>query len=91
MAENIIHFGGIRLRVVGSGNLRPTMYSFDKIKSSVLVPLVMNSTDNIEPTRISNFVSQRMMLRLETTAINEIMRINRIIIFAKPIYTSYPG
>jgi len=91
MPENIVHFGGIRIRVNGSGNLKPTLYSLDKIRSSILVPLVMVANTDIEPTRLCNFTSQRAILRLETTEFNDVMRVNRIIVYVKPMYTQFPG
>ena len=91
MSEEVIHYAAVTFRVNGTGNLRPTFYGFDNILSEILVPLVMNSTPGQEPTRLSNFKGQRARLKVETTAINEVFRINRIIIYAKPIYTQFPG
>ena len=89
--QDIIHYGAVRLRVNGSGNLRFTFQSLDNQKSQVLVPIVMQPLTDREPTRLANFTTQRAFLRVETTAINEIFKINRIIVFARPIYTSFPG
>jgi hypothetical protein len=89
--ENITHFGGIRMRVYGSGNLRMSFISMDRIFTSILVPFVMASSTNIQPTRLGNFVQQRALLRGETTAINEKFTITRIIIYVREIYKSYPG
>lgn len=89
--ENINHFGAVRFRLQGAGLFRMTLYDLDKIRNSTLTPLTMSETANIEPTRLSNFVTQRSILRCETTAINDFMKVNRIIFFVKPIYTSYPG
>jgi len=89
--ENVLHIGAIRYRVNGSGNLRATLFNLDRTINQVLFPLVMSSTPGKEPVTLSNFKSQRTMLRLETTAINEYASFNRIILFAKEIYTSLPG
>lgn len=89
--EGIFHFGAIRLRVVGNGNLRLTWYSLDKIKSEVLNPLSITATNATEPTKLSNFNQQRAKLRIETTAINEWFQIHKIVIFAKPVASSYPN
>lgn len=89
--ESIIHFNAIRLRVVGSGQLRPTMFSLDNIENEILVPLPMSVTTNIQPTRLCNFIQQRAQLELKTTAMDETFKINRIIVFAKPVFTDYPG
>lgn len=91
MAEDILHFGAVRLRVVGSGNLRMTFIGLDDKVTQVLKPLVMSATPGVEPTRLSNFKGQRARLKLYTSAINEYMIINRIIVFVRPIATGYPG
>lgn len=89
--ENIVHYGGVRLRVNGSGNLRLTFYSLDDESSSALVPIAMQATTGREPLRLANFISQRGMLEFQTTAINETFRVNRVVVFQKEIWTSYPG
>lgn len=89
--ENIQHFGAIRLRVNGSGNLKPKFLSLDDVKTLDLVPIVMSTLTDREPTRLSNFMSQRARLRLGTTEKDEIFKINRVIIFIKETYSEYPG
>jgi hypothetical protein len=90
-SEDIVHYGAVRLRVTGSGNLRMTFLSLDEDTSSVLSPIVLQATTGREPLRLANFISQRGMLEISTTAINEKFRINRVIIFEKPLWTEYPG
>jgi hypothetical protein len=89
--ENISHFAAIRIRVNGTGNLQMTVSSLDNVKSKTLVPLVMQTNARIIPTRLVNFSEQRASFELKTTEIDEFMKINRIVIFMKEIYTSYPG
>lgn len=89
--ENISHFAAIRVRVNGTGNLKLAVYSLDNVRGKVLVPLVMQSATRIIPTRLVNFMEQRASFELKTTEIDEYMRVNRIIIFMKEIFTSYPG
>lgn len=86
----LLHFGSIRLRVVGSGVLRPTLYSLDDVRSSVLPTVTMASTTDREPLVLCNFINQRGYLELKTTAINETFTINKITFFVKPIATGYP-
>jgi hypothetical protein len=90
-AENIAHFTAVRMRVIGQGDLKMTMYSLDDIKSKELVPFALTSTARIQPTRLANFMEQRASLELYTTELNDYFRINRIIIFSKETFTSYPG
>jgi hypothetical protein len=89
--ENVCHFAGIRLRVVGFGNLLPTFYGIDKVMSNPMISIVMSQLNAIEPIRLGNFTSQRALVRLEVQALGEIFTIDRIVIFAKTIGTSLPG
>lgn len=89
--ENISHFAAIRIRLVGVGNLQMSVYSLDDIKSKILVPFTMATSARIIPTRLVNFMEQRAAFELKTTVIDERFRINRIVIFMKEVFTSYPG
>ena len=89
--EGIVHFTGIRLRVNGTGNMRPTMYSLDRVLTLTLVPIPMLETTDRQLLRLANFQSQRMSLELKTTEINERFRINRVIIFAREVFTDFPS
>jgi len=89
--DTINHFNGIRVRVTGSGILRPTVFSMDKVRNKVLGTISMNSTSDRVAYKLVNFMSQRCLVRLETTAIDETFQINRITIYSKPTFTSYPA
>lgn len=88
---NVVHFGGIRIRVVGSGNLLMTLFGLNDIWQQPLTALVMSSTNAIEPFKLANFKSQRARLKIETTVINEVFNVNNITIFAKQIWSQYVG
>lgn len=89
--ESISHFTAIRIRVNGTGNLQLRILSLDEIKIQTLVSLPMATLTNIIPTRLCNFVEQRAQFEGKTTEIDEVFKINRIIVFQKELYTSYPG
>lgn len=89
--ENIIHVAGTRIRLTGSGNLKMQLQSLDNVQLLDLVPFVMQSTNSKEPFRLSNYVSQRCKIKVYTTEINEVFRINRIILFAKDLWKDYPS
>lgn len=89
--ENIYHFGGTRIRVTGAGNLIPTLKGLDNVITSVLSTLAMASAPGREKVILANMLNQRARLVLQTTAIDETMNINQIILYVKPIYMSYPG
>lgn len=88
--ESIMHFNIIRIRVTGSGNLLPTLFSLDDIISSVLTPLVMSTTSDRHLTRKCNFQTDKVAIQLQTTVINEVFHINRIILFASEVFAEYP-
>lgn len=89
--EDLIHVGPIRFRVNGSGNLRLSLYTLDNEKSITCPnPIVMQTTTRIEPTKLFNIITQRVKLKLSTTEINEYFKINRVVIFAKVVFTDYP-
>jgi hypothetical protein len=89
--ENISHFAAIRVRMVGAGSLKLKVYSLDDVKSKTLVALPLTTTSRIIKTRLVNFSEQRASFELKTTEIDEYMRVNRIVVFMKEVYTSYPG
>lgn len=91
LGENISHFAAIRVRVNGVGLLRMKVFSLDDERVKTLVPFPMAVTSRVIPTRIVNFVEQRASFELRTTGIDEKFRINRIVIFAKEVFTSHPG
>jgi hypothetical protein len=83
--------GAVRTRLVGSGNLLMKVFSLDDVRSKTLVPFAMLPGNRIIPTRIVNFVEQRASFELKTTVMDEKFRINRIVVFSKPVFTSFPG
>lgn len=89
--DGIVHFGAVRYRVDGAGNLITTLYGYDKLTSNELLPLAMSSPASRELTRLANFNSQKALIRVETTEINEVMKFNRIILFARDVFATYPG
>lgn len=89
--ENISHYTAVRMRVVGNGKLRLKMVSDDGVVEQELLPMDLLERTNIQPTRLCNFTQQRAQLEIKTTHKDEIFRINRIIIYAKEIFSSYPG
>jgi len=89
--ENISHFTGTRMRLTGSGSLKMTFKSLDEVEEQELVPFTMQVTTNREPFRLANFNQQRAMLEGYTEVIDEVFRVNRIIIFVKELWADYPS
>lgn len=89
--ESTSHFSSIRIRVDGVGQLRLAVFSLDDLHSKLLTPLQMAPKNRFSPTRLVNFVEQRATFEIKTIGIGEKFRINRIVIFSKELYKSYPG
>ena len=89
--ESINHTTGLRIRVVGVGNLNLKFHSLDDVFEYDLGSLAMQSTTNKEPFVLANVLEQRTYLEGFTTQCQEVFNINRIIIFTKPVFTMHPG
>lgn len=87
---SVLHFGAVRLRVVGSGSLRSTLYSLNEVRSDALAALTMSGATDTEPVLIANFTQQRAYLDVRTTAIDEVFNVSKIVIFVKQVATGYP-
>lgn len=85
------HIVGVRMRVIGIGNLQLSLTDLDDTQTETLVPLPMTLTTRIEPFRLANFQSQRIRLVGKTTEIGEHFKIQRIIVFGKPVVMEYPA
>lgn len=90
MAEDILHFTAVKLRVSGQGKLNMELLGLDDVDSFELIPLTLESRPGKQPTTLANLITQRAKLKLSTNKMNDAVVINRIILYAKPIYSSYP-
>lgn len=91
IGDFISHFTGLRIRVNGSGTLRPTMLSQDSVQSYTLPTITMASTNRFSNFVLANVTEERVSLQLQTTAIDDDFTVHRIIIFAKPVATMIPA
>lgn len=89
--EIINHYGAVRMRVTGAGNLRMRLLSLSETRQFPLFPFTMLSTTDIQPTRLANFTQQRAQLKIGTNQIDEVFEISKIVIFVKPVASSYPN
>lgn len=94
--EGINHFNGIRLRLLGEGNLRLRLHSLPDMDGNQitqeLVPIDMDTLiTGREPLKKANFKQQRAQLEFYTTEIDEYFKINRIAVFIRSTEVNYPG
>ena len=88
-SDDILHYGAIKLRVNGSGSLDAKFLGLDDTTNQSLIAITMSNIPGKEPLRLSNFNGQKVRLELSTNEIDEIMRVNKIIVYVKQLYTEY--
>jgi len=91
MNQDILHFGGIKVRVQGSGTLQPSLFSMDGNNQFTPNSITMTNPAEFEPFRLTNLITQRCKIRLETEALNDYMEVYRIVLFYKQIFSQLPG
>jgi len=91
MAESILHFGAVTFRLNGTGKLNLTLFSMDKAESFTAAPLNMQTVAPREPTRLVNFNQQRALYRVDTAEFDDYMKIQRIIMWVKELWTQFPS
>jgi len=90
--ENISHFNGIRIRLLGTGLFRMTLESLSGTRTYQMIPFTMATSTPIEPTRLANLMTQRALLRGEVTDFGDNFVISRLVIMFKPqVFSEYPA
>lgn len=96
-SEDIIHCNAARLRIYGNGTVQFQLRALgnaDLISSAEAQDLQEAVLDDFTfrtVTKLANFKSQRMQLKVYTDEIGDVMICSRIIIFVKPLWTGYVG
>jgi|SRR6187399_1641372 len=86
----LLHTTGVRLRIVGEGNLKQSLHSLQNVNNSQLVDLGLQNPINREKVTLANFIDQRVQYELKVTEKDEWFRFSKIVIFIKPVATGYP-
>lgn len=95
MAKNqftgeIIHAGAVRLRLLGFGTFKPSLFSLDPAISVDLPNITMASVSAREPTVLANFNQQKFCVAGRVTIIGESFSVSRIVVFVRAVSTGYP-
>lgn len=91
IGDFISHFTALRIRVDGSGVLRPTLFGQGGSTSATLPTITMATNSRFSAFVLANVNEERALLQLQTTAIDEDFTVYRIILFAKPVATEIPA
>lgn len=87
----INHFAGIKARAVGSGTLSVTLYGHNDVATQAVPGLPLNASQGYELFRLINFNDEFCSVRLRCTTINHYFQLNRLEVFAKPLWFTRPG
>ena len=87
---DILHFGGVRIRVTGQGQLKQILQSYDYINTQEIPEITLRTSNNVNPFVLANFNDQQASLRVYMDSIRNNMNVSRIVIFSIPLYTGYP-
>ena len=91
MNESILHFGALRFRITGTGQMTATVYNLDKTQSFTPNSIQMDGIDGSEPLILTNLNTQRAILRMETNTQGAYFEVSRIVLYQKPIWEDYPS
>lgn len=95
IGEYLIHYNAVRTVVLGSGTLHVTLYSLPDYAGTqrevALTDINLDTIGRRTPTCLANFKEQAVQVKMHTDEIDDVFRINRIIIFKLPTETSFPG
>ena len=85
------HFGAVRLRVLGAGNLKLKLIPLGTDNPPHdLVDIPMNQVTGVYPNQLANMIHQKAQLEIKTTEIDEVFLLKQIIFYVKVVATGYP-
>ncbi len=86
----INHCVAVRMRVTGSGNLKVRLLSLDEESTSQLADVAMVPVSQRYANQLANFSTQRYQVEISTEEIDETFNLHQVIIYNKPMASSYP-
>lgn len=84
----INHYTGIRLRVVGSGVLGIIAYGLDRTISYTVKDIVLSANPGKEYTALFEIKSEKCIVSLKTSSINEWFHINKYALYFIPLWVN---
>lgn len=87
----VLHFGAIRFRVNGSGNLKTDLVSLNDAVNEAEPDIALATAPANEPTILANFSSQMAYVYGRVSTIDEYFNIGRIVVYVRTTASGYPG
>jgi len=86
----INHLGLVRGMFSGEGNLLVTAFSFNQKEFKISAPIILEEAPDKLAETLSNFKKQLIQVEFAVDEIDEWFRVSSVIVFIKPVETSYP-
>jgi hypothetical protein len=87
---DVCHYTGTRMRVTGQGIVNQLFLSLDTVQTEQFGNLTLQTSGNLSPFALANFIDQQAALRVSTTEYDDYMVVSQIVIFWKKLYSGYP-
>lgn len=87
---DISHYAGTRIGMTGQGTIKQIFQSADYINTLQFGNVILRTSNNRSPFSLANFTDQHAALRVYMDQLDDYMRVDKIVIFAKPVFTGYP-
>lgn len=85
------HFGGVKFRIRGLGNLLLTLYGEDDITTTTVPSITLSPAPGKEIDMPFNFKNEKMSLKFRVNTFGSRFICDKVEIYAKPLWESRPG
>jgi hypothetical protein len=87
----VSHFAGIKLRVIGYGNLQISLSGEDSSGAVSVPSIALSSSPGSEPDRIFNFKNEKCSVKLRVSFPDEKFNLSKVTLYAKPLWLRRPS
>jgi len=87
----ISHFGGLKLRVIGSGNLQINLTGEDGSNSQDPPGITLSTNSGAEPDRLINFINEKCSIKLRVSFPGEKFNLSKVTLYARPLWLRRPS
>lgn len=91
LAGWIHHFGCLKFRVTGTGNMNVLLTGEDGSLPTSVGSIPLSSAPGGEPEKLINFTNEKMSVKLRTSLFGERFVLSQIITYLKPMWAKRPG
>lgn len=91
LAGWVNHFGGMKLRVKGTGSLQISLFGEDDVATAILSPITISASPGSEYDRLCNFINEKCSIKFRVNQFGESYVFSQVILFAKALWLRRPA